>query len=296
MSQDILPPQTHMGYVALDVRDLGKMIQFYHHIVGLDILSQAQGKASLGRIIPGLPQGNPIVFLTENRNLPLRPSGSAGLFHTAILFDDPTELAAAVIRIAQHVPHLFTGTGDHAVSEAFYLDDPEGNGVELYVDRPQASWKWGPDGVYMTTEYIDPRSFIESHRPSEATVNQEGDLAVNLGHVHLQVGDIDSASTFYVDVLGFEQTSRMGNSALFVSAGRYHHHMAMNTWGSAGAGLRAPSLGMGRVEILVPDGDALGAATDRLTVAQFPVNDDGRAIETRDPWGNTVVLSQSGDL
>ena len=232
-----------------------------------------------------------VVVLRENTSLPLRPEGSAGLFHTAILFQNPRELAAAIIRIARHTPQLFTGTGDHHVSQAFYLDDPEGNGVELYIDRPRDHWQWRNDQIHMTTEYIDPNRFITENMPGVSAQAREGGNNVTLGHVHLQVGDVRTAHRFYVETLGFETTARMGNSALFVSAGGYHHHMAMNTWGSGGAGLRAPSLGLGRVDILVPDRSETEAAAARLAHAGFNLRDDGRTIETNDPWGNLVRLT-----
>ena len=236
-----------------------------------------------------------VVVLRENRSLPLRAEGSAGLFHTAILFQNPRELAAAIIRIARHTPELFTGTGDHAVSQAFYLDDPEGNGVELYVDRPRDQWTWVDGQVHMTTEYIDPNQFIAEHMPGVSEQTREGGNNMTLGHVHLQVGDVASAHEFYVRTLGVEVTARVGSSALFVSAGGYHHHMAMNTWGSGGAGMRAPSLGLGRVDVLVPSRVEVESAADRLAHAGFAVRDDGRTVETPDPWGNLVRLTAHED-
>ncbi|MFT0848696.1 VOC family protein [Actinomycetaceae bacterium L2_0104] len=329
--QDRLAEATRMGTVLLEVRDLENMMRFYHLIVGLDILEESSGTVALGRrarpmhtgaveaeaaqakpswITVADPGGDArsaagggastagnsleesaVVVLRENKNLPLRSEGSAGLFHTAILFQNPRELAAAVIRISRSVPQLFTGTGDHNVSQAFYLDDPEGNGVELYVDRPRETWSWIEGSIYMTTEYIDPAQFVADNMPGVSQQTRQGGNDVGLGHVHLQVGDVDSAHRFYVETLGFEQTARMGRSALFVSAGGYHHHMAMNTWGSAGAGPRVPSLGLGRVDIVVPNRAEVESVTDRLVHGGFAVRDDGRTVETSDPWGNTVRLT-----
>ncbi len=325
---DKLAGTTYMGAVVLDVRNLANMTRFYHSVIGLDVLEEKDGQVILGRAskAPSLGQdhrpspwlnetglagtastispsravstaGTPlegelaVVILREDRSLPLRPEGSAGLFHTAILFQNPRELAAAIIRIARHTPQLFTGTGEHYVSQAFYLDDPEGNGVELYIDRPRDHWKWVNNQVQMTTEYIDPNQFITEHMPGVSEQVREGGNNVTLGHVHLQVGDVRTAHKFYVETLGFETTARMGNSALFVSAGGYHHHMAMNTWGSGGAGFRAPSLGLGRVDVLVPDREETEAVAARLTHAGFSLRDDGRTIETNDPWGNVVRLT-----
>lgn len=158
--------------------------------------------------------------------------------------------------------------------------------MELYVDRPRDTWTWRGDHVVMTTEYIDPARFVAEHMP--ATEEPSGGSSVSVGHVHLEVGDVPTARKFYVDTVGFDETARMGNSALFVSAGKYHHHMAMNMWGSAGAGFRAPSLGLGRVDVVVPSRDDVAVTTDRLRLAGFPIRDDGSSVETNDPWGNIV--------
>lgn len=291
---DKLADATHMGAVVLDVRNLSNMAAFYQSVVGLDILAEGRGLVVLGRAARREAAFGelPVVVLQEDRTLPLRADGSAGLFHTAVLFENARELAAAIMRIARRTPELFTGSGDHHVSQAFDLDDPEGNGVELYVDRPRDRWIWSQDKqVHMTTEYIDPKQFIAEHMPGVSEQTREGGNNVTLGHVHLQVGDVASAYRFYVETLGFEQTVRAGRSALFVSAGGYHHHMAMNTWGSRGAGMRAPSLGLGRVDVLVPNRAEVESAADRLRQAGFAANDDGRTVETSDPWGNLIRLT-----
>ncbi|MCF2706538.1 VOC family protein [Arcanobacterium haemolyticum] len=287
MTTDLLPSTTRMGTVLLDVRNLATMVDFYHRIVGLDILSDTNGRAELGRAATR----ETIVVLHEDPSLPLRSVRSAGLFHTAILFDDASDLAAALVRIAQNVPELYTGSGDHYVSQAFYLDDPEGNGVELYIDRPRETWTWEGNHVVMGTEYIDLGKFVQNNLASARNRDSESQgNSTTLGHVHLQVGDVPSARKFYVETLGFEETAVLGNSALFVSAGKYHHHMAMNTWNSAGAGMRAPALGLGRVDIVVPKRVDVEFAADRLRTAGCAVADDGAAITSQDPWGNTILI------
>src|SRR5690606_14167484 len=148
----------------------------------------------------------------------------AGLFHTAILFNTQEALAAAVYSVARKHPGTFTGSSDHLVSKAFYFTDPEGNGVELYWDRDRSEWSWTHGAIEMSTLYLDPNAFLQEHLTERAVDTPViGDAQV--GHVHLQVGDIASAREFYVERLGFEQTATYGPSALFVSAGGYHHHM-----------------------------------------------------------------------
>jgi catechol 2,3-dioxygenase len=179
------------------------------------------------------------------------------------------------------------------VSEAFYFTDPEGNGVELYFDRDRSTWSWTHGQLEMATIFLDPNRYLSEHltesaADAAATGTGIGDAIV--GHVHLSVGDIASAREFYVDRLGFETTASLGDSALFVSAGGYHHHMAMNTWKSAGAGRRGLALGLGKVEIIVPGADDLGELGERMSHYGVATRDDGRALAFDDPWANLVEV------
>ncbi len=190
-------------------------------------------------------------------NLPGR--GEAGLFHTALLFDTQADLAATVLSAAQFDGSLFTGSSDHLVSEAFYFNDPEGNGIELYFDRPRDTWKWNGDTIAMDTIYLDPNDYLNKHL-NEQAVSELRTTRAGIGHVHLQVGDVPMAEKFYVDTLGFAKTTSFHGQALFVSAGGYHHHMAMNVWNSRGAGPRKDTLGLGEVLITVPNAGRGGRA------------------------------------
>ena len=215
----------------------------------------------------------------------------AGLFHTAILFDARAALAAAVYRTATAHPDRFTGSADHLVSEAFYFDDPEGNGVELYWDRPRDTWQWSGDRVAMATLALDPNAYLREHLTEHALATP---IAGSVGHVHLSVGDVDTARAFYVDRLGFATTAALGDQALFVSAGGYHHHMAMNTWNSRGAGRRQQALGLGLVRIEVPDADDLGALVSRMHETGVQTADDGRTVAFEDPWANRIEVTTFG--
>ncbi|HAN23267.1 MAG TPA: glyoxalase, partial [Microbacterium ginsengisoli] len=150
--------------------------------------------------------------------------------HTAILFESRAALAAALYSVARHAPQTFTGSADHLVSQAFYFTDPEGNGIELYWDRARTAWSWTHGQVEMATLYLDPNAFLSEHLTEQAAAGSTAGDAASVGHVHLSVGDVATARAFYVDTLGFDATASMGNQALFVSAGGYHHHMAMNVW------------------------------------------------------------------
>ena len=277
------PDAARMNAVELLVRDLDAMTAYYQQAVTLDILDQSGPTATLGR------GGEPIMRLRQEKDLPTADPRAAGLYHTAILFQDESRLAAALLSVAQRAPQTFTGSADHLVSEAFYFTDPEGNGLELYHDRPREQWQVAPNGsVHMDSLALDPNRFLRQWLAPQSA--DDGQTAT-IGHVHLQVGDIPTARRFYSDILGFDVTAALGNSALFVSAGGYHHHIGMNTWQSAGAGPRAASLGLGDVRVSVPTRSDIEELADRLSFHGIPSEDDGRTLRLSDPWGTRLALT-----
>ncbi|UJP09851.1 VOC family protein [Microbacterium sp. KUDC0406] len=282
---DRLADATSMGAVTLLVGDLDAMTRYYRDVVTLQVLAAERDAVTLGRA------GNPIVVLRHEAGLRHAASGSAGLYHTAILFESQAALAAAVHSVARNAPGTFTGSADHLVSQAFYFTDPEGNGIELYWDRARTEWSWTHGQVEMATLYLDPNAYLDEHLTEAVLQGSTAQDAASVGHVHLSVGDVATAKSFYVDALGFDATASLGTSALFVSAGGYHHHMAMNVWESRGAGPRMPALGLGRVDLTLPDADALGALTERLRDHGFAVRDDGRTVSFDDPWSNLLQAS-----
>jgi catechol 2,3-dioxygenase len=284
---DLLAADTSMGAVTLLVADLDGMTTYYRDAVALSVLTATADTVTLGR------GTTPLIILRAAPELVHASPRDAGLFHTAILFDSEAALAASVYSVATKAPGTFTGSSDHLVSKAFYFTDPEGNGVELYWDRDRAEWGWTHGQVEMSTLFLDPNVFLQEHLTAEAVeVPNFGDAIV--GHVHLAVGDIDSAREFYVKRLGFEQTTMYGTAALFVSAGGYHHHMAMNVWNSAGAGRRGRTLGLGQVDIVVPGGDDLGALGERMAHHGIPTRDDGQTLSFDDPWANLIRVTAGG--
>jgi catechol 2,3-dioxygenase len=285
-TQDILSAGTGMGAVTLKVGDLDRMLAFYRDGVGLDLLAQDGDSAVLGR------PGRPSLVLQLAPELRHAGEHEAGLYHTAFLFAEKADLAAAVYSVARKHPSSFTGSSDHFVSNAFYFDDPEGNGVELYWDTDRRFWEWDGDSVRMGTVYLDPNLFLQENL-TETGAEKPGDGDAGVGHVHLKVGDIPTAKRFYVDTLGFETTFEYGSQALFVSAGGYHHHVGMNTWHSSGAGTRTPALGLGQVAIEVPSRDDLGSLRERLASASIQVADDGAELVFDDPWANLVRVRAS---
>lgn len=282
-AEDLLSAGTRMGAVELLVSDLDTMLAYYTDAVTLEVLAHAGDTAVLGR------DGRTVVRLRQVKELPPARRGQAGLFHTAVLFEDEPALAAALASVAAVAPRSFTGSADHLYSQAFYFDDPEGNGVELYTDRPRDTWRREGSGLLtLASEPLDPNGFLQEH-----LVEQDGRRPLappaTLGHVHLQVGDIPLGRQFYVDVLGFEVMSDIG-SALFIAAGGYHHHIALNTWHSAGAGPRAASLGLGQVNIDLPGADDVAALQARLADHRIPTRHDGAVLRFEDPWSTMIQV------
>lgn len=293
---DAIAAGTGLDAVTLLVGDLDLQTRYYRDALALDVIAQPAERlegAGRGDVVTLGRGSTPLVILRHTPDLPPARRGQAGLFHTALLFDDQAGLAATLASVAAAAPETFIGSADHLVSLAFYLTDPEGNGVELYWDRSRSLWGWTPDGrVQMDSLRLDPNAFVREHLTDElAAAPGRGDAVV--GHVHLQVGDVPAARAFYVDALGFDVTAEW-HGALFVSAGGYHHHLAMNTWNSAGAGPRASSLGLGEVAIVVPTADEVAALGDRLAHHGVPTSHDGATLRFDDPWRNHVKVSVEG--
>ena len=283
-TQDLLPAELTMGTVMLKVGDMKVMTDYYQRALGLDIMAEQDGGLYLGR------RHKPLVHLAPAPGLAIPSRGEAGLFHTALLFEDQPSLAATVATAAQYEPQSFTGSADHLVSEAFYFTDPEGNGIELYWDRPREAWSWEGKSVVMDSLALPPQRYLEKFLTEESVTGQR-EAGAGVGHVHLQVGDVHSAQEFYVGTLGFEKTAGWHGQALFVSAGGYHHHMAMNVWNSRGAGPRRDTLGLGEVLIEVPAGDDVGALADRLKTAGVPSHHTGAELRFEDPWRNRIRVA-----
>ena len=214
--------------VTLRVRELERVAAFYREVVGLRVVSSEAGRVELS----ATGKAPALIVLEGAPDAPERPRGRAGLFHTAILFPNRAVLGVAARRLIERGVEF--GTGDHGVSEALYLDDPEGNGVELYADRPASEWPpAGADGqVAMTTEAVDMRSLLRAadalERGNEASVPVE----TRIGHLHLSVADLAQAEAFFAGVLGFPIRQRSYPGALFLGRDGYHHHFGANVWRS----------------------------------------------------------------
>jgi catechol 2,3-dioxygenase len=288
VGQEIINPATSMGAVTLRVGDLETMSRYYSDAFAMTPVEERSRGREVHRV---LGRGEtPLVRLIHTPDLPGVDPRQPGLFHTAFLFDSAASLAATVYRAAQEPRGTFVGSSDHLVSEAFYFTDPEGNGVELYTDRPRDQWIHDGNEIRIGTAYLDPKAFLQRHLTQEM-LDAAPQQAGAVGHVHLQVGDLDTARAFYVDALGFEATQTGYRGALFASAGGYHHHIAMNVWRSGGAGPRAASLGLGDVSVTVPATADLEALKGRLLARAIPFSDDGRSLSVTDPWSTRVTIA-----
>lgn len=288
---------THLGAglemdaVTLRVADLDTMSDYYARALALEPIAERGRGRETDRVLGRT--GRPLIRLMHTPDLPAGSPRDAGLFHTAFLFDDAPTLAATVYRTANDGRSRFAGASDHLVSEAFYFTDPEGNGIELYVDRPRDQWDYDGRNVRMATLRLDPNEYLARHL-DEAALDSVGRQPGQIGHVHLQVGDLRLAREFYVDAVGFDPTAEGYPGALFASAGGYHHHLAVNTWNSRGAGPRAAKLGLGDVAVTLPTSDELQLLAERLEAKGIPFTNTGRSVRTEDPWGAQITFSVQG--
>jgi len=281
-----IDPSTTVGAVALTVTDTARSRAFYERAIGLVGSEQEDGTVALG------PPGGPVlVELRGDSTAPALDRRATGLFHLAILHPSRRDLAMALARLAEARWPL-DGASDHLVSEALYLSDPDGNGIELYHDRPREEWRYEEGQLQMSTLPLNLDSLISAMAGEDLAGRPTVAAGTRMGHVHLQVSDLASAERFYSGVLGFDVVVRGYPGALFVSAGGYHHHIGLNTWHSAGSGPPASgAVGLRSFEVLLPGPHALEAVLDRVRdggLATEPGPDGGALV--RDPSGNGVLL------
>ena len=277
-----IDPGTSIGAVHLTVRDRARCVTFYRDRLGFQLHGDENDRARLGA------GGIDLLVLHESPTA-ARPGRATGLYHFAILVSSRAGLARSLARLITTRTQI-SGASDHLVSEALYLSDPEGNGIEIYRDRPRSEWPYSEGKVRMASDPIDLSELLAEPGGDEAP---EAGLApdTRIGHVHLRVSDIDEARGFYVDTLGFEETARYG-AALFMAAGGYHHHIGVNTWESRGA----PSppegaTGLRYFVVRVPDAAELERVASRVRDLGAVVEENSEGILARDPSGNRMLLA-----
>ena len=279
-----LPDATHIGYVHLRVRDLDRTLAFYLEVLGLKMVSGGAHTATLS----ATGRGPGLLVLTEKKDAPARPPRSSGLYHVAFRVPNRRALALTIAHLRESGWPL-DGFADHDVSEAVYLSDPEGNGIEVYNDRPRATWPLRGGHVEMVTVPLDLDDLMRELADFPGA--WEGiDPGTDVGHIHLRVTDLERTEQFYSGVLGFDVTQRSLPGAVFMSAGGYHHHVGSNAWHSQD-GPRPPADAHGLISysVVVPDASTITTLEARLREASVPVrSDDDGGLRAADPDGNVI--------
>jgi len=275
----VIDPQATIGEVHLTISDLDRSIRFYQAHLGFHLHSRDGRLARLGA-----GGGVDLLVLEQCESAP-RVRGTTGLYHFAILVPSRADLARALRRLVE-TETVMQGAADHGVSEALYLADPDGHGIEIYRDRPRAEWPVVNGQLRMGADPVDLDALL-----AEAGTGGGAGLASTsvMGHVHLHVSALDAAQHFYVDVLGFDLMQRYGPSAVFVSAGGYHHHIGLNTWAGVGAPPPPPgAIGLKHFVVHLSSADELRRLLDRLRAASVEVDETGDGVLVRDPSQNSI--------
>lgn len=278
-----LPDATRLGRVRLQVADLARSLAFYQRVLGFRLLERDDARAALG------PHGEDrvLVELVERKGAQPSGHGLLGLFHFAILLPDRPSLG----RFVKHLADIGAraGAGDHLVSEAFYLTDPDGLGIEVYADRPRETWRRIGRELMISTDPVDVAGLVAAAGSTPWSGMPAGTV---IGHVHLHVGDLAQASAYFSDALGFDRMTWRYPGALFLGAGGYHHHLGTNTW--AGSGARPPAADDARLlewTIELPTAADVDAVAQSIRVAGHDVDEQASSeLLTKDPWGTPVRL------
>ncbi len=284
------PAGLRTGPVHLAVLDLPRMEAFHRELLGLERLPHPlpaqRDEAAAAPVAFGPPGGPPLLLLSSGPGLRPRPPHTTGLFHVALRVPDRPALARVLLRL--HRRRVPLGASDHRVSEALYLEDPEGNGIEIYADRPRESWPADDGTLVMTTEPLDVEELLRTvggPGAEDATLPP----GTRVGHIHLQVSDIPPAVRFYQEALGLELQARYGQDAAFLSAGGYHHHIGVNVWASRGAPAPPPdAAGLRWATIELPSAADVAALGEHLGGSDWGFEREGAGLALRDPAGNAL--------
>jgi catechol 2,3-dioxygenase len=285
MTSFSIDANTSVGPPALTVADLQRSERFYSDVLGMRVLGRGDGTLTLTA-----DDATPLLELTELPGARPKPARATGLYHFAVLVPSRLDLARSLRRLAE-MRYPLTGASDHLVSEALYLDDPDGNGIEIYRDRPRAEWPHLNGQLQMAVDPLDIDGILGELEHDDRPWNGL-DPQTRMGHMHLHVANLRQAEEFYCGVLGFDVMVRYGPSALFVSAGGYHHHLGLNTW--AGVGAPPPpegSAGLRWFAVRLPNAEALDQIVARVHAADLATEPIDAGLLLRDPSGNGVVLT-----
>ena len=280
-----LPDESHLGAVRLQVSDLERSATWYERVLGVEIRNRTAAGASL--FVTG--ESAPLIELREKKGIrPVPRSGLLGLYHYAILLPDRLALGRFIRHLAELGMHA--GMSDHFVSEAVYINDPDGLGIEVYADRPRSQWRVEDRQLSMSTLPLNARELIEAAGNEAWSGLPKGTV---IGHVHLFVGDIDRAAGFYHDLVGFDKVVWGYPGALFMSAGGYHHHLGTNVWAAQAPPASENDAKLIEWEIIVPRADDV-TGVEKSVASAAAVQREGDSILLRDPWGTAVRVKAAG--
>ncbi|MFD2630574.1 VOC family protein [Oceanobacillus kapialis] len=273
-------PTVYVEELSINVTDLHKSIDFYQSIIGFQVLEQTERTAKLSA------NGKTTILTLElPENVVKKEQRTTGLYHVAVLLPNRQALSSFLEHVLRRGVHL--GAADHAVSEALYLSDPDGNGIEVYCDRASTNWQWSGDQVQMGTDPLNGDGLLaEIHEvwnglPTETII----------GHIHLHVDRLETAEAFYSKGLNFSVVARYPG-ALFTSTGGYHHHIGLNIWNGEGApSPKTNSVGLNWFSLKFPDEDAREKAIERLKALGIEVATYSTYMDVKDPAGNTIRLT-----
>jgi catechol 2,3-dioxygenase len=274
-------PITFVGQVNLKVQNLERSLAFYREVIGFKVLEQTERTANLtadGKTV--------LLSIQQLNNIVPNQGKTTGLYHYALLLPKRSNLA----EIVQHFRGigLRFGSSDHLVSEALYLSDPDGNGIEIYIDRDPSEWEWGNGDVVMA---VDPLNFADLLAGGEQRPWKGLPASTVMGHIHLHVSELVKTEEFYSKGLGFEVVNRYGAQALFISDGKYHHHIGLNTWNGLGAPAPSPnSVGLESFTLMLPNEEKKNKIIAQLkNIGASVIEDNGSTVAT-DPSGNRIHL------
>ncbi|MGG3625138.1 VOC family protein [Bacillus gobiensis] len=275
-------PHTFVNQVDIKVQNLERSLAFYQNVIGFQLLEQADNKAFLTA-----DGKTPLLIIEQPEYVIPKQPRKTGLYHFALLLPSRPDLASVLNHLIE-IGYPLQGASDHLVSEALYLGDPDGNGIEIYADRPSSLWDWNDKEVVMATKALDADGLLAEGKGLQWTGLPAGTL---LGHIHLHVSEMENTKEFYTKGLGFQIVSRYGNQALFLSTGEYHHHIGLNTWNGVGAQKPAEnSVGLKSFSLVLPDEETRKKTIEQLTTIGAAVKKENDIVITHDPSGNQIQL------
>lgn len=279
------PPVTFVGQVNIKVQSLERSLTFYQEVIGFKVYEKTDKSAKF------TADGKTVLLSIEQPSDVLPKKGrTTGLYHFALLLPDRTDLANILKHLLQ-TGYPLQGASDHLVSEALYLADPDGNGIEIYTDRPASKWEWNEQHVVMATQALDAENLL-----AEGMEEKWNGLPAEtvMGHIHLHVAELAKTEEFYTKGLGFDVVSRYGPQALFISSGKYHHHIGLNTWNGVGAPIPpANSVGLESYNLVLPNEASLKDTVARLQEIGAAVEEEKGVFITEDPSGNRIILEMA---